>query len=1258
MPREPVLDVLAEWSEDLEEQRSRAAGQFGPIVLSHYPSLAVDPDLVAADLRSGAVLTGRATGNRFTLIGRGYTVELINRPGAKERKPMAVIAQVRETERMLPIAGWFRAEFELRLVYAEALCDLRELWTVLGANGPTRRTSDKGAGLRPYAQLLARRYGALRELQQLLKTRAEHNVVTARCTVRETLPGRPARLLVRVHGRAAEFEDAQVSAEAGDLRWETKVTDVHGDTAVIDAPATETPAELTLSKTSRFTMSQNVLALRSLMNGDTHGEWARLAALMVQSDSLEAAPKRRPEQFFADAEGLSLNPEQCAAVSGAISTPHVFCVQGPPGTGKTSVICEIIRQLVSRGERVLLLAPSHVAVDEALRRVGDKPGVRALRLSWSEGKVDEDLRRFLPDRLSAQIKVGVRRAASSRAAAWSAESAQIERYLTAIQVAAEGEQLVRSLESNIEAAEAELVAADGRMRTLISAHTPNVTRLRELQEEQAEESARAPETQVALQTQIAEAREALKDFEPALGRLRGIARSAELVRDRLTRARADKMTADREDVEMSNRLAPFDGRIAVTRDRIAEVNANLAHAKYWADAFRAQLDQIRPRGVADFFKQPDPRVADLKMRLKNAERSWTVWHDKLIPLQHELARHEHARAYYLPAQLRAEARAKEIGAFIDATTGHLNRLAEQWRAGVAGIGGDPASRLDGAVIIPTIEALRNGPPPLEWMAGSGPDRLVRSIRKAQARLTDLDNLPALQSRIAAELERAEAEIRERSQEHRTLIGRITQRLVDMRERLAWQQTVVEEAAQLLAEGPDLHADELRNRQVLLPYLEKLERRWCELTGELTDDQIGDGIDAAYTRWANLICATTAGIAGRGSDVVRDADFDTMILDEASRVTDTEFLIGAVRARRWVLVGDEKQLPPHVDNEDERFLHALVALDRWERDQAATLEESVRHLAAVWQDEEELRRVRIDDVVEYARSLHGSGQWAELYRKTFRSARRAAKNTLGGATDDDTDRLVLRNVRDFFVRSLFERSVARYPHLTEPLVTQRRMVDPIARLVRDSVYGGAYASPSAEDLAERGVRPLTTSTFSAPVVFLDTSAQGDAAMSEQVSTGFVNRLEAQWIVRACLEYEIHLRRSDPHGPRTTVSVLCFYKAQADLIWRELGGPGYRRFRRLEIKLVSSIDRSQGQESDLVLVSFTRAVPNAGSGSALWLQDLRRINVACTRAHRALVLVGHRKSLRSLGATGARTFYQGLFELIDSSSADYQLIKDLT
>ncbi|WP_438002338.1 AAA domain-containing protein [Sorangium sp. So ce185] len=96
------------------------------------------------------------------------------------------------------------------------------------------------------------------------------------------------------------------------------------------------------------------------------------------------------------------NDAQHRAVALALASPDLCVIDGPPGTGKTTVICEIIRNLVARGERVLLVAPTHVALDHVLQRIGDEPSIFALRIGWPD-TVDERAHRFLVDHRGASL---------------------------------------------------------------------------------------------------------------------------------------------------------------------------------------------------------------------------------------------------------------------------------------------------------------------------------------------------------------------------------------------------------------------------------------------------------------------------------------------------------------------------------------------------------------------------------------------------------------------------------------------------------------------------------------------------------------------------------------------------------------------------------------------------------------------------------------------------------------------------------------
>ena len=82
-------------------------------------------------------------------------------------------------------------------------------------------------------------------------------------------------------------------------------------------------------------------------------------------------------------------PEQRAFVSKALGSPDFAFLEGPPGSGKTTAICEIIQQLVEQGQRVLLCASTHVAIDNVLERLLESSSpIDALRIGNLD-KVDD-----------------------------------------------------------------------------------------------------------------------------------------------------------------------------------------------------------------------------------------------------------------------------------------------------------------------------------------------------------------------------------------------------------------------------------------------------------------------------------------------------------------------------------------------------------------------------------------------------------------------------------------------------------------------------------------------------------------------------------------------------------------------------------------------------------------------------------------------------------------------------------------------------
>lgn len=87
-------------------------------------------------------------------------------------------------------------------------------------------------------------------------------------------------------------------------------------------------------------------------------------------------------------KSIENNREQNIAVRKMLAAKDVCLIQGPPGTGKTTVIAEAIYQFALRGERVLIASQTNLAVDNALERLAKEPIIRAIRLNAKKSTED------------------------------------------------------------------------------------------------------------------------------------------------------------------------------------------------------------------------------------------------------------------------------------------------------------------------------------------------------------------------------------------------------------------------------------------------------------------------------------------------------------------------------------------------------------------------------------------------------------------------------------------------------------------------------------------------------------------------------------------------------------------------------------------------------------------------------------------------------------------------------------------------------
>jgi len=132
-------------------------------------------------------------------------------------------------------------------------------------------------------------------------------------------------------------------------------------------------------------------ALREIRYGDC--ENTELSKAIVNPANVFQIEPIFIRKFFNE----RLDESQKLAVSKALATEDIFLIQGPPGTGKTSVITEIILQILDKypNDKILISSQSNVAVDNVLTRLSRTPSkeIKCVRIGREE-KIEEEARQF------------------------------------------------------------------------------------------------------------------------------------------------------------------------------------------------------------------------------------------------------------------------------------------------------------------------------------------------------------------------------------------------------------------------------------------------------------------------------------------------------------------------------------------------------------------------------------------------------------------------------------------------------------------------------------------------------------------------------------------------------------------------------------------------------------------------------------------------------------------------------------------------
>ena len=243
------------------------------------------------------------------------------------------------------------------------------------------------------------------------------------------------------------------------------------------------------------------------------------------------------------------------------------------------------------------------------------------------------------------------------------------------------------------------------------------------------------------------------------------------------------------------------------------------------------------------------------------------------------------------------------------------------------------------------------------------------------------------------------------------------------------------------------------------------------------------------------------------------------------------------------------------------------------------------------------------------------------------------------------------------KTLMERIAENKPEVVTLLKIQYRMNDEIMHFSSDWFYGGKVES--APQIKYRSVLD-----YDHPITWIDTSneenqitIEGEDAPEDSASAssaanqnsdlnfkeqfvgesfGRINKAEAELTLLTLAEYFTKISKRRVLEERIDVGIISPYRAQVQYLKKLIKKyEFFKPYRRLIS--VNTVDGFQGQERDVILISLVRSNDEGQIG---FLKDLRRMNVAMTRARMKLIILGNKDTMTK------HPFYKKLWEYVEA------------
>ncbi|SKC89826.1 AAA domain-containing protein [Ohtaekwangia koreensis] len=226
------------------------------------------------------------------------------------------------------------------------------------------------------------------------------------------------------------------------------------------------------------------------------------------------------------------------------------------------------------------------------------------------------------------------------------------------------------------------------------------------------------------------------------------------------------------------------------------------------------------------------------------------------------------------------------------------------------------------------------------------------------------------------------------------------------------------------------------------------------------------------------------------------------------------------------------------------------------------------------------------------------------------------------------------------KTLFEKGIEKHPNQSSMLQVQYRMHEDIMKFSSKYFYND-------ELVAHDSVKKELLRPNQPPVEYIDTAGAGYIEGQDKETLSRFNHEEAQMLIRQVEKLVEEIGVEEWLQQRITMAIITPYRAQVDYILKLAeASPVIEPLHGLIS--INTVDAFQGQERDVIAISFVRS---NDKGEVGFLNDIRRTNVAMTRAKKKLIMIGdsatlgaHPFYLELIDYVQQKEFYKSVFELM--------------